>query len=97
MGLLDELFHCLSFVTQSDVRTLLYIFSCLSVYTVVHQLEEVLVEVFVGCCSELLIELDIWTEPGCHNEGKYMMDFAEPQSMIEIEFEIQIVSKVLRL
>ena len=89
VGLLDELFHCLSFVTESDVGPLLYIFSCLPVYTVVHQLEAVLIEVVDGCGSELLVELDIWTEPGRLIERNDTMNFGQPHAVLHIELEVE--------
>ena len=71
-----------SVFSSSDIYPLSDIFHSFPKYTVIHQLEEVFLEVILGILTLFSIEINILLQPRRLIELKYSMDFSNLQTKI---------------
>ena len=75
VGLLCQLLRVRIFCDEPDVSALLDVLAGLPVHTVIHQLKEILLKIRVGLRAEVLVQVNIGTQPRRLIECQYTVDF----------------------
>ena len=95
--LLRQLLTLLVRRDELDVRALFLVLARLAVDGVIHQFEELLLEVVLGDCAKGRVLVDVRLEPPRLSEGQYPVERSKLHAVLQVELQVQIVDEVVAL